>query len=218
MGDEDKQEQAEPYLVFATQEDYTAHIGGKAAEIVAPKNRKIEELTAQAQRAQELEAQLSELQQQVTGKEQTAAQKWEAEKATLLSQQKAAQAQIEEAKAHAQSLAEKRQSDYRERQVTKWALKNGAQPTSIDDMLLAFPSNHVQITDEDGKLSATMVDPTTGIQVDADKAMAGWLDSKPHFKGPPNSGSGSGGAGAKAPEAKTYEPTAEGFAAAMYGK
>ena len=198
MADELDEGVATPEIAMSKAE-FTEVIQRKIGEALAPKLRKLEEMQAQVETLSAQAAKAEELEAQLSGKTQTATQQWEAERAKHQAQQKAMQAQYEQAQAEKQATLDRWHGTVRQQQVTQWALKAGANPKAIDDAVRLFPAERVQISEQDGRLTAAMVDPETGLQQDATAAMSEWLKGKPHLLDKPNSGSGSGGAGVSPP-------------------
>ncbi len=196
MADEKIEEAAAPEVAFATKDEFTEFISKRVGEAIAPKKRKLEEMQAQIDTLTETAGRVAELEAQLSGKEQTAAQKWDNERATLEQRQKALQAQIEESNANTQATLDRWHGAHRRQFITERALEAGAAPSAVADVAALFPGDRVRVDESNGSLSAVMVDPDTGLDQDAGEAMAAWLETKPHLCAAKPGGSGSPGASA----------------------
>lgn len=200
QGDDDKP--AAPEVAFATKAEYTASVQKAVNAALAPKLKALTAAQEELEQLRPLQDQVAELQDQVNGKQKTAAEK-EAERDQKHRRAlEALQGQVTAAQQERDKVAAAWHRSAAEQYLQGLGLQAGAAPEAAPDIPSLFPPGAVVVqTTEDGRLQTHIVDPVTGLpEQDQLGAMKIWLESKPHLKGPPPSGTGSQGAGPPKPK------------------
>lgn len=208
MADEKDQEGTPaPAVTFGTKEEYTAAVEAAVNKALAPKLKANTQLEAELESLRPLQEQVTKLQQQIDGGQQTDDQRHTAELETLQKQLTGLQAQVEQANGNTAKVTQAWHGSVGHSYLQGLALEAGAAPTAVADIPGLFPAEGIQVKpNAAGQLIPLLVDPSTDLaHQDQVGAMREFLSRKPHLMAPPPNGAGQGGAGPQPPHTQKFE-------------
>ena len=202
-----------------TKAELTDLISRKVGEAIASKLKANDALKSENASLTAQAARVAELEEQLSGKQQTAAQKWDTERSQFEAQHKALQSEYDRSQTEAKTITQRWHDTHRREFVTALAIEAGAAASAASDISRLYPGDRVTITETDNGLTASMSDPLTGQSIDPKEAMVAWLAEKPHLMAARSGGSGSAGSHAPKPtgpaDALNGKSEAEQFKAAF---